>query len=96
MTNVVRPAITSRSARLISCSVEASTEEVASSRIEDARIGEDRARDRDPLALAARQRQAALADAACRSPRAARSMNPSAWARAGGRSTSSRVASGRA
>ena len=33
ITNVVRPAITSRSAALIACSVEASTEEVASSRI---------------------------------------------------------------
>ena len=33
MTNVVRPAITSRSAALISCSVEASTDEVASSRM---------------------------------------------------------------
>ena len=33
MTNVVRPAITSRSASLISCSVVASTDEVASSRI---------------------------------------------------------------
>jgi hypothetical protein len=33
ITNVVRPAITSRSARLICCSVEASTDEVASSRI---------------------------------------------------------------
>ena len=33
ITNVVRPAITSRSASLISCSVEASTDEVASSRI---------------------------------------------------------------
>ena len=33
ITNVVRPAITSRSAVLIACSVEASTDEVASSRI---------------------------------------------------------------
>ena len=33
ITNVVRPAISSCSARLISCSVEASTDEVASSRI---------------------------------------------------------------
>ena len=61
--NVVRPAITSpQRRRLISCSVDASTDEVASSRIEDPRVGEDRAGDRDPLALAARERQAALAD----------------------------------
>ena len=33
ITNVVRPRIASRSACLIACSVEASTEEVASSRI---------------------------------------------------------------
>ena len=33
MTNVVRPAIASSSASLMRCSVEASTEEVASSRI---------------------------------------------------------------
>ena len=33
MTNVVRPAITSRSACLICCSVDASTDDVASSRI---------------------------------------------------------------
>ena len=56
------PAITSRSASLISCSVEASTDEVASSRIRIRGSASDRARDRDPLALAAGQRQPALAD----------------------------------
>ena len=44
------------------CSVEASTEEVASSRISTRGFGEQRARDRQALALAAGQRQAALAD----------------------------------
>jgi hypothetical protein len=63
MTIVVRPAITSRSASLISCSVVASTDEVASSRIRMRGSARKRARDRDALALAARERQAALADA---------------------------------
>ena len=62
ITNVVRPAITSRSACLIACSVEASTDEVASSSIEDPRVAQQRAGDRDPLALAAREREPALAD----------------------------------
>ena len=48
---------------MISRSVVASTESVASSRIRIARVGEDRAGDREPLALAAGERQAALADA---------------------------------
>ena len=53
-----------RAARsLISCSVEASTERGGVVEDQDARVGEQRARDRDPLALAARQRQPALADA---------------------------------
>ena len=48
---------------------------------EDPRVGEQRARDRDPLALAAAERQPALADDACRSRRAARSMKSCACAR---------------
>ena len=48
--------------RLISCSVEASTERGGVVEDQDARVGEQRARDRDPLALAAGERQAALAD----------------------------------
>ena len=58
ITNVVRPSITSRSAALISRSVDASTDEVASSRTRIARVGQERARDRDPLALAAGQASA--------------------------------------
>ena len=61
-TNVVRPFIASRSPALIAASVRASTEEVASSRIRIRGIGDQRAGDRDPLALAARERQPALAD----------------------------------
>ena len=52
----------SRSASLICCSVEASTDEVASSRIRMRGSASDRARDRDPLALSAGERQPALAD----------------------------------
>ena len=59
---VVRPAITSRSAARISCSFVGSTDDVASSRIRHARVGEHRTRDGDALPLAARQRVAVLAD----------------------------------
>ena len=62
ITNVVRPAIASASASLMLCSVEASTEEVASSRISTRGFATQRARDRQALALAAGERQAALAD----------------------------------
>ena len=48
-------------------SVCRSTFEVASSRIEDPRVGDQRAGERDELALAGRQLRAALADLACRS-----------------------------
>ena len=59
---VVRPRITSRSPCLICASVVASTDAVASSRIEHARVDDERPRDRDPLALPARERDPALAD----------------------------------
>ena len=62
MMTVVRPAITVSSARRMRASVEASTEAVASSRI-STRGSTSNARAIDePLALAARERQAALAD----------------------------------
>ena len=44
------------------CSVEASTEEVASSRISTRGLATQRPRDRQALALSAGERQAALAD----------------------------------
>ena len=76
------------------CSVEASTEEVASSRIKYARVGEQRASDRDALALAAGEREPALAHARVealrqarrrtrRPARAARPVRPRAQGRAG-------------
>ena len=63
MTNVVRPAITSRSAvldLLLGRGVDGRRRVVEH---EDPRVGQQRARDRQPLALAAGQRQPALADA---------------------------------
>ena len=63
MMSVVRPFITSRRASLIRASVEASTEAVASSRISTRGFDQQRPGDRDPLALAAREGQPALADA---------------------------------
>jgi len=71
MMKVVRPAISSASARLISRSVLASTEEVASVEDQDAGVGEDRPGDRDALALPARHGQAALAHARVHSRSAA-------------------------
>ena len=62
MTNVVRPAAQRAQAVLdqrLALAVEARGRLVED---QDARIGEDRARDRDALALAARQLHAALAD----------------------------------
>ncbi len=62
ITNVVRPAITSRQRELdllLGRGVDRRGRVVED---QDPRVGEDRARDRDPLALAARQRQPALAD----------------------------------
>ncbi len=62
MISVVRPAIASRRPRRIFASVVASTEAVASSRIKSAGIDDEGAGDREPLALAAGERDAALAD----------------------------------
>ena len=62
ITNVVRPAITSRSAcldLLLGRGVDRGGGVVED---EDARVGQQRAGDRDPLALAAREREPALAD----------------------------------
>ena len=59
---VVRPRITSRRPCLICASVVASTDAVASSRISTRGSTIERARDRDPLALASRERDPALAD----------------------------------
>ena len=59
---VVRSRMTSRSPARILASVVASTEAVASSRIEDPGVDEERAGDRDSLTLSARERDAALAD----------------------------------
>ena len=62
MTNVVRPAAQRVQAVLdqrLALAVEARGRLVED---EDARVGEDRARDRDALALAARELHAALAD----------------------------------
>ena len=94
ITNVVRPAITSRSAALIACSVEASTDEVASSRI---RI---RGSLSSARAIAIRWRwppesvMPALADARVVARRGSSAMKPAACARSAARSTSARVASG--
>ena len=68
MMSVVRPVQQPRSASWISCSTCTSTALVASSRMRIGGFDEQRAGDRDPLALPARQRVAALADHACRSP----------------------------
>ena len=56
---------------------------------QDPRVGQERARDRDALALAAAERQPALADARVVALRAARSMKPCACARRAASSTSS-------
>ena len=89
MTNVVRPAITSRSAALISRSVVASTDEVASSRMR--MRGSARARGRWRSAGAGRRTASARARRrACRSPSGSSAMNPAAWARSAARSISSR------
>ena len=63
MTNVVRPAITSRSARLISLLGRGVHRGGRVVEDQDARVGQQRARDREALALAAAERQPALADA---------------------------------
>ena len=76
---VVRPAISTCSASRISSSVSVSTLDVASSRTRIARIERQRARERQQLLLADRQRRAALGDRAARSRPAARSMKRSAW-----------------
>ena len=60
--NAVRPWSRRRSARSIRRSVPMSTELVASSRIRIARVGEERPRERDELALAEREAEAALAE----------------------------------
>ena len=60
--SVVRPRIASRRPSRIRASVVASTEAVASSRMRMRGSIDERARDRDPLPLAARERDAALAD----------------------------------
>ena len=59
---VVRPRMISRSVAWIASSVVVSTAEVASSSTRTAGIGEDRAGEGDALALAAGERQTALAD----------------------------------
>ena len=59
---VVRPAITSRNAARISCSFVGSTDDVASSRISTRGSASTAARDRDALALPARQRVAVFTD----------------------------------
>ena len=62
MTKVVRPFITSFSAAVTFASVVASSALVASSRIRIGGILQESARDRETLALAARQSSAALSD----------------------------------
>ena len=59
---VVRPRITSRRPARIRASVVASTDAVASSRMRMRGSMSERPRDRDPLALTARERDPALAD----------------------------------
>ena len=61
MTSVVRPFISASSAPCTSVSFSASSAEVASSSSSTGRVLQDRAGDREPLALAAGQRHAALA-----------------------------------
>ena len=63
MMNVVRPAIASRSPRLIARLGGRVDRGGGVVEDQDARVGEQRAGDRDPLALAAGEREAALADA---------------------------------
>ena len=60
--SVVRPRIRRSSALWITASFSASTADSASSKHQDRRIAQDGARDRDALALAARQLDTALAD----------------------------------
>ena len=62
MITVVRPRIASCRPSRIFASVVASTDAVASSRIRIARVDDERARDRDALALPAGERDPALAD----------------------------------
>ena len=62
---------------------------------QDRAVGEDRARDREPLPLPAGQPHAALAEVAARSPRGSRSMNSAAYAASHAARTSASVASGR-
>ena len=84
MTSVVRSAQRARAARRGSAARPARRLRcVASSSTRIGGFGEQRAGDRDALALAARERVAALADDACRSRRAASSMNSSACAAVG-------------
>ena len=95
MMNVVRPRI-SRSERLdngvLGIGVERAGRLVED---QDRRVLEQRPGDGDALALAARQRRAALADARCRSPRGSAAMKSCALAARAAASISSRVASGR-
>ena len=62
MTNVVRPCRSDRRPSWIIASLSLSRLDVASSRSRIRGFGENRARDRDALALAAREPDAALAD----------------------------------
>ncbi len=59
---VVRPAITSRSADRISCSLVGSTDRRRVVEDQHPRVGEHGPGDRDPLPLPARQREPVLAD----------------------------------
>ena len=82
MTKVVRPFITSSSASVdlrLGHRIERAGRFVED---QDRRILEQRARDGEPLALAAGEQPAALADARLASPPGLRSMNSSACARA--------------
>ena len=70
ITNVVRPRISSTSAARISRSVGGVDRRRELVQDQDARVHQQRAGDRHALLLTARQRYAALADDACRSPSA--------------------------
>ena len=93
MTNVVRPASSvghRRLDQLLALGVEVARRLVED---QDLRRREDRARDRQPLLLAARQLHAALADERARSRSGSCSMNSCALARRAASSTSASVAS---
>ena len=68
MTSVVRPCMRLASACATSASDSESSCEVASSRIRIGRVLVDRARDGEPLSLAAGEAPGVLAEPACRSP----------------------------